>query len=71
MRTVEDIHKILLMYKSNMKGGGDFFPTGHAHGFYNGIEAALAIVEDRPAFFVKDDKMHNPFDVKRYPEHFV
>ena len=66
----EDIQAQLILYKSKMQGEGPCL-SDHAHGFYNGLEAALAIVEGRPAFPLSKDKVPRTHDLETYPEYFV
>ena len=70
IKNVEDLRDQIKTYKDKMEGEGPF-TTEHAQGFYNGMEAALAIVEDRPAFFKNKDKSYCDYDLKKYPEYFV
>ena len=72
MKEIDAVHETLLRYKKVMMMDGDGnFRDGHAHGFCNGLEAAIAIIEDRPPFFVDIDRKYDPYDVHKHPEHFI
>ena len=72
MKDIEEVHAALIKYKDMMLfDGNKEFHSSHAHGFCNGIEAALAIIEERPVFFVDYAKNYDPHDVTKHPEHFI
>lgn len=71
-KDAETVHETLVRYKKVMMADGEGqFKDGHAHGFCNGLEAAIAILEDRPPFFVNADRTYDPYDMHKHPEHFI
>ena len=51
--------------------GSDSFTGEYQHGYYNGIEAVMAYIEERPELFRNKDKKAFKTDVDRFPEHFL
>lgn len=71
MRDVEDIKRIVKDYQSLYKHGDKSSLHDYEWGMYNGLETVLALLEDRPAFYIDQNKKHNPYDLKQYPEYFL
>jgi len=56
--------------ESMLKGGGKFSGE-YQQGYYNGIEAIVAYIEERPELFRDENKEPMKTDVERYPEYFL
>ena len=55
-----------------LKGdGGDAFSGKYQQGYYNGIEAVIAYIEERPVLFRDVNKKAMQTDLDRFPEHFL
>ena len=56
---------------SNYTSCGKPFDTDYAWGFCNGLEAAIALLEKRPPFYLDRHNSYDKLDQDRYPEHFL
>lgn len=56
---------------SNYTSCGKAFNTEYAWGFMNGLEAALALLEHRPPFYLDKNGNYDKFDQENYPEYFL
>lgn len=66
---ISEIKKVLSTYKNTGAPKKDY--TNYERGYYNGLETAAAMLDDRPAFLLN---MHNEFnkgDIEAYPEYFL
>jgi hypothetical protein len=43
----------------------------YSQGLYNGIELAIALMEERRAFYIGKNGEHSAKDMKDYPEYFL
>lgn len=69
MKSSEDVLDKLVRYKDHLLCDGKF--DTYDQGLVNGLEIALAMIEERPAFFVDINKKHSDNDIKSYPEYFL
>lgn len=71
MRDIETIKTLLKDYQELYRFANKEQLHEYEWGMYNGLEVALSFLEDRPAFFIDQNKKHNPYDLKHYPEYFL
>lgn len=71
MRDIETIKQIVKDYQALYKYGDKSPLHDYEWGMYNGLEIVLALLEDRPAFYIDQDRKHNSYDLKHYPEYFL
>lgn len=71
MRTSTDIATKLKQIRDMYTAMGTPFNEEYEWGFYNGVEIALALMENRPAFYLDKEGKYNPHDIEKYPEHFL
>lgn len=71
MITVEGVHDMVSTIIKSMLGNDGPFRDEYSRGIHNGLELALAYIEERPTFFRDANKKHDPEDMKRYPEYFL
>lgn len=45
--------------------------SDYGHGLHNGLEMALALIENRPAFHIKKNMQYHKHDLESYPEYFL
>jgi len=55
----------------NYTGCGKPFATDYSWGFCNGLEAAIALLEKRPPFYLDRCNNYDKIDQETYPEHFL
>lgn len=56
---------------TNYTGCGKPFDTKYAWGFCNGLEAAIALLEQRPPFYLDKNSNYDKIDQEKYPEYFI
>lgn len=56
---------------NNYTSCGKEFTTDYSWGFCNGLEAAIAMIEKRPPFYLDRSNNYAKLDLERYPEHFL
>jgi len=71
MRDIKEVQEALSRYKELYLNSRKEFKDDYSWGICNGIEIALALVEDRPVFYIDKEKQHNKKDLKEYPEYFL
>lgn len=59
------------MYKADILATEGDTLSPEKTGMYNGVETALAILENRPAFHINCQRKHRKEDVERHPEYFL
>jgi hypothetical protein len=45
--------------------------SDHALGTHNGMEIALALMENRPVFYIDKNKQYNQQDIDMHPDYFL
>lgn len=63
--------RALKLYKSDILKSEGKVLSPEKTGMYNGIETALALLENRPAFHINCKREHRKEDMQRHPEHFL
>jgi hypothetical protein len=72
MTELEDVHKALKKYKDLLNSKDkESFENDYNHGFYNGLELALSLLEERPVFYKNLNKQFRKEDMLKYPEYFL
>jgi hypothetical protein len=66
----KELLEIIKGYKSLYLKNKKEFGSEHEWGVYNGLEIVQALIEERPAIYIRKDKTFNPHDINMYPEHF-
>lgn len=67
-----DLNETLRVYMDHVKSGAiDGKLCEYNQGMLNGLEVALAYLEDRPVFFIDQDSKYDPYDLERFPEYFL
>lgn len=59
------------MYKADILAAEGDVLSPEKTGMYNGIETALALLENRPAFHINCKREHRKEDIARHPEYFL
>lgn len=65
-----DLLNLIKKYKRLYLQDKKEFTNDHEWGVYNGLEIAQALIEDRPAIYIKKDKTFYEYDINNYPEQF-
>ena len=71
MQDCERLQKILKAYKELYLNIDGDFKDDYNWGLFNGLEIALAVIEDRPAFMIKKDKSYSKYDLEKNAEYFL
>ena len=71
MKDKKDIVAMLKKYKQIVAAAEGPFETDHQWGVANGLEIALSLIEERPAFYITKDKKYNEYDIRTNPEYFL
>jgi hypothetical protein len=71
MKDIDTLRKKLIECKDIYLNSKEEFDNDYAWGICNGIELALSLLEERPAFLVDKKKQHNNYDINSYPEYFL
>lgn len=71
MKTTEQVKKSINTYKKLFLGDSEDFHSDYSRGFFNGLELALSLIEERPAFYVNKEKQFCKEDLENYPEYFL
>lgn len=67
----EDVTRKLKQIRDMYTAMGTPFNEDYEWGFYNGVEIALSMIEDRPAFYLDKSGKYNKYDMENYPEYFL
>lgn len=72
MRSIDDAHKLVKGYKETLIGDRTVpFRTAADKDVCNGVEIALAIIENRPAFLLDINKQYTREDMINHPDYFI
>jgi hypothetical protein len=67
----EEALKILSAIKYAFTLNPEPFNDDFDHGYYNGLEVAIAAMENRPPLYLTKDKKYHENDKAMYPEYFI
>lgn len=67
----EEVTRKLKQIRDMYTAMGTPFNEDYEWGFYNGVEIALSMIEDRPAFYLDKAGKYNKYDMESYPEYFL
>ena len=71
MRSKKDVIEMINYYKDVYLDDPSSFEDDYAWGLCNGLEIALAILEERPAFYIDKYKRYDKYDIENNPEYFL
>jgi len=71
MRDIDNAREAIISCKDIYLQSPSKFESEYSWGICNGLELALSLLEDRPSFFVDENKKHSPIDIENFPEYFL
>lgn len=71
MKDIDTLRSLLAESKELYLNDPEPFDNEYSWGVCNGIEIALALLEERPHFLIDKYKQYNSLDKERFPEYFL